>query len=362
MSQITKTSLTFALLLLLSVVTIAGCGSSNSQSAFDSSTGKHPAGWLPAGHKSEAVVNLDNCTQCHGADYKGGISKVSCTNCHIGNQKSIHPTAWGPFTDVLHATFVRSEGTSTCANLSCHGAALTGITGSGPSCTLCHLGGVNSFHPAAWGASADLLHKNYVRVEGTTGCATASCHGIDLAGTGGTGPSCTLCHLGGVDSFHPTEWGTSVNLLHKDYVRVKGTTGCATASCHGIDLAGTGGTGPSCTLCHLGGVASIHPVYWGSYTYAVHANYTRTNGTTGCSNASCHGATLTGVSDSGPSCTLCHLGGVNLKHPAAWTADIKLHKGYVAVNGDSSCRNVSCHGANLEGTFMSGPSCKACHN
>jgi len=306
MSSITRTSLTFAVLLVLSVFTLAGCGSSNSQSTFDSASGKHPAGWLPAGHKPEAVAHLEDCIQCHGADYKGGISKVSCTDCHIGNQNSVHPTAWGPFTDVLHAAFVKTNGTSTCANVSCHGAALTGISKSGPSCTLCHLGGVNSFHP--------------------------------------------------------TEWGTSPDLLHKDYVKVEGTTGCATASCHGIDLTGTGGTGPSCTLCHLGGVASIHPVYWGSYTYALHANYTRTNGTTGCANASCHGATLTGVSNSGPSCTLCHLGSVNLKHPAAWTGDITLHKGYVAANGDSSCRNAVCHGANLEGVFMSGPSCKACHN
>src|SRR3989339_324786 len=128
MSSITRTSLTFAVLLVLSVFTLAGCGSSNSQSTFDSASGKHPAGWLPAGHKPEAVAHLEDCIQCHGADYKGGS-----------------------------------------ANVSCHGAALTGISKSGPSCTLCHLGGVNSFHPTEWGTSPDLLHKDYVKVEGTTG-------------------------------------------------------------------------------------------------------------------------------------------------------------------------------------------------
>src|SRR3989339_948301 len=169
MSSITRTSLTFAVLLVLSVFTLAGCGSSNSQSTFDSARGNPPAGWLPAGHKPEAVAHLEDCIQCHGADYKGGISKVSCTDCYIGNQNSVHPTAWGPFTDVLHAAFVKTNGTSTCANVSCHGAALTGISKSGPSCTLCHLGGVNSFHPTEWGTSPDLLHKDYVKVEGTTG-------------------------------------------------------------------------------------------------------------------------------------------------------------------------------------------------
>ncbi len=249
MSQIRYVCPVLAILMVLSVLLLGGCGSGNSPSTFNPDTGLHSVGWLPTGHKTEAIARLESCAPCHGADYGGGISKVACTDCHLGNQQSVHPAQWGPF--------------------------------------------------------ADLLHANYVRENGATSCATAVCHGSALNGVGGTGPSCTLCHLGGVYAVHPTAWG--------------------------------------------------------SYTYALHASFAAINGTSSCTNASCHGPTLAGVGGSGPSCTLCHIGGVNLKHPAAWTANITLHKDYVAANGDTSCRNVVCHGASLEGILLSGPACQVCH-
>lgn len=246
MSQIRKGVQLTALLFLI-VLSVVGCGSSNPASSFDPDSGRHPGGWLPAGHKGEALSSLDSCASCHGADYAGGIAKVSCTSCHLGDQKTVHPLQWGPF--------------------------------------------------------ANLLHANYVRANGDASCANGSCHGVELKGA----------------------------------------------------------AGPSCTLCHLGGAGAKHPVFWGAFAYASHSGYVKANGTAGCANASCHGPSLAGVAGSGPSCAACHIGGANSKHPTAWTADMRLHKAYVAANGDSSCRNAACHGPALQGVSLSGPACQACH-
>jgi len=133
--------------------------------------------------------------------------------------------------------------------------------------------------------------------------------------------------------------------------------------CHGQDFTG-GISKVSCTLCHLGGAFSVHPLEWeahGHFTYALHGGFVRLHGATGCANQFCHGTDLNGGS-SGPSCSSCHLGGPFQVHPADWQNQITIHGGYVQQHGTSSCRNITCHGANLQGVFLSGPACNDCHN
>lgn len=194
MSQITKASLTFTFLLLLCVLVLAGCGSSNSQSTFNPDTGEHPAGWLPAGHREEALAaGLESCTQCHGADYSGGISLISCTSCHMGGVNSVHPVNWESYASALHSDYARTNGTGECANALCHGTDLAGVSESGPSCTLCHLGGVHSKHPVEW-TSAIRSHGGYVTANPDTTCANLVCHVPNLEGVFLSGPSCDDCH------------------------------------------------------------------------------------------------------------------------------------------------------------------------
>lgn len=242
------------MLLSMFVLALSGCGDTNTQVTFGSDSGQHPSTWMPIGHVTAAKSNVEACTECHGSDFMGGISKVACTQCHLGDEETIHPLDWGQF--------------------------------------------------------AYSKHKPYVAANGTDRCANAFCHGTKLDGVGGTGPSCSSCHLGGIASVHPPEWNTKID--------------------------------PS--------------------NIRFHASYVGQNGTTACSNVVCHGSNLTGVQDSGPSCSSCHLGGPASVHPLPWNADITLHGGYVGTNGTASCRNVLCHGASLEGVFLSGPPCKACHN
>lgn len=136
MSQIGKIS-PAAFMLMLLVSLLAGCGDENQPSTFDTNTGIHPTGWVPAGHVTAALAVNRTCADCHGADLSGGISKVSCTQCHLGGVNSFHPAAWNT-NILLHRDFVLANGDSSCRNAACHGANLRGVPQSGPACTLCH--------------------------------------------------------------------------------------------------------------------------------------------------------------------------------------------------------------------------------
>jgi hypothetical protein len=203
MPQITKPSLLLALALMgsVAVLSVAGCGSSNEYSNYDTDRGKHPAGWVPEGHVFKALTMLDSCMQCHGSDLAGGISKVACAQCHQGHFTEIHPPEWDGFVYARHGAYVNQRGTSFCASAFCHGVALQGVPGSGPSCTSCHIDGPLAVHPwknqAEDFATSPPQHAQYVFVHGgtTASCRNATCHGADLQGVLLSGPACSSCHF-----------------------------------------------------------------------------------------------------------------------------------------------------------------------
>ena len=205
MPQITKTSLALALAVLafVGVLALGGCGDKNPQSVYDPDSGKHPAGWLPDGHLQAALAHLDNCTQCHGADLSGGMSKVACAQCHSGRFFQVHPPEWDSLAYARHPAYVRAHGAGFCDSAFCHGLGLTGGTvgGSGPSCSGCHIGGPEAVHP--WANEAQdfagnpPLHAQYVFVHGgTASCRNDTCHGAELQGVLLSGPACSACHFG----------------------------------------------------------------------------------------------------------------------------------------------------------------------
>lgn len=200
MSQINLSSLAVALLLSLSLFSLSGCGDTNSQADLNPTTGKHPSDWLPVGHKATANSHLQTCTECHGEDFTGGISKIACTQCHLGNQQSVHPLRWGNFAYALHGSYVTLNDPTAASCMPCHGSDLKGA-GTSPSCTSCHLGGsAFAAHPAGWNTPEDFanndppLHGTFVGANGTTSCRNAACHGADLKGVDLSGPSCNACH------------------------------------------------------------------------------------------------------------------------------------------------------------------------
>lgn len=200
MSQSRKKSFWPFLLLLISFLPGCGGGGDSSSTNFGTGSGQqqavsgtHPTGWVPSGHKPAAQANPNVCADCHGNDFTGDTTNVACTQCHIGNQASIHPVLWGNFAYALHGRYAVLNGNTSCANAACHGADLSGVQGSGPSCTQCHMGGVNSKHPVAWNSDI-ILHKDYVASNGTSSCRSAVCHGSDLRGVFLSGPACGSCH------------------------------------------------------------------------------------------------------------------------------------------------------------------------
>jgi hypothetical protein len=196
---------------------------------------------------------LTSCTTCHGSDLTGGIAGVSCTECHIGTATTVHPVSFNNFTwaPAGHAAYVGTNGNSACSNIYCHAADLSGVADSGPSCTSCHIGGVGAVHPDPFNTFAWVPagHSAYVQINGNTSCSNILCHAADLSGVADSGPSCTSCHIGGVSSVHPVEWTGNI-LLHESYVESNGTSSCRNAVCHGANLTGVSNSGPSCFTCH----------------------------------------------------------------------------------------------------------------
>lgn len=292
MSQIRISSLSLGLLLSLFVFALSGCGDKNSQATFDAATGKHvnDATWKVAGHKSAVVdatsklsaAKAEACKECHGTDFKGGASKVNCTTqCHMDSIDKVHFTAWNDLTYTKHKDTID---TSKCANASCHAANYLGVTGSGPSCTSCHVGDATHKHPAAWGPVRAFLfystHAGYVRSGGinvaTAKCSNTACHALDLKGnasatnTRATGPSCSGCHIGNAVNVHPivANWrGDAPAVLQPIHSTYTNTTSaitnanrkakCDIEACHGSSRVTGGGIKTSkaaayCQGCHPG--------------------------------------------------------------------------------------------------------------
>ncbi|MBI5483024.1 MAG: hypothetical protein HY888_01015 [Deltaproteobacteria bacterium] len=232
---------------------LAGCGNANPQAVFSPDGGGHPTGWTTA-HKVSAKANLESCLDCHGQNLDGGISKISCTACHLGSTQSVHPLQWAQYAYARHKSYVEANGTASC--VVCHGAGLAGVVGSSPACaTACHLGGVYSKHPALWTQYSS--HSNYMKgmAYNAASCSTAACHGLDSKGVFLSGPSCFSCHpadpavLAPVPDKHPHNLvNSSGHFVHKQYLISNSVASCNTNICHG-----SGGPGPSCLTagCHI---------------------------------------------------------------------------------------------------------------
>ncbi len=78
------------------------------------------------------------CQSCHGADYNGGSSKVSCITCHNASGANIHGRGWETKTSSnFHGKVIAANGWDMRPCQTCHGASYAG--GKVPSsCRTCH--------------------------------------------------------------------------------------------------------------------------------------------------------------------------------------------------------------------------------
>ena len=295
MSQIMTRSFLSAAIVLMIMIVAAGCSNPNAQTSFNTDTGKHSTGWLPAGHAASASADLTTCAECHGAALDGGIANVSCTTCHLGGPASVHPTGWTVIY-IDHGPYSAGSGTASCANQYCHGPALAGVVNSGPGCDSCH-----TWPFTSGSISCGACHS--IPPAGTRYPNTAGRHAMHTAITGTSAASCNACHN--------SSDGASGTILHYDsildvsvqptYNAKSGGTAtfhaatntCSNVSCHGGQttpnwLSGAINVNTQCTACHAYGTAQYNSFSSGEHDK--HVNQEKIACT------SCHDTNLLAVS------------------------------------------------------------------
>ena len=134
-----KNSFKICTLILMIVVLISHC--SEDKSPLPSIS--HADGWnsvQSADFHGEKVLTsgYETCKSCHGVDFKGGKSGVSCYDCHATFP---HPDEWGLIGYTYsHGAYIKAHNGTIESCRKCHGTNLNGGS-SGVSCYDCHAEG-----------------------------------------------------------------------------------------------------------------------------------------------------------------------------------------------------------------------------
>jgi len=392
------------LILLATFAAAAGCSTANTPGDVVvnhvNASGNSVPGWLtPTGglHANSATMNYianggsSSCTECHGSDLAGGISRVSCFNaaCHhdpIAGWVAVSPAAQNHGVSAKNAP--GSSGFASCRI--CHGSDFAGTT-SAPSCfnnAACHGAGVVSPHPSKWRISTGGAY-NHDSTNAANAPECYSCHAYTgtanpnnptiptSPASAGTAPGCfngTMCHNQAV---HPTGWVATRPAAqpHGDTAKKDGTVAgqgfpsCQT--CHGNNFAGTT-VGPTClnnAACHGAGVASPHAAKpWRASAGSTYTHTTAVETGNAAVCASCHfegspnnpaGHPATPAPAGTPAgCfnnTLCH-GPSGAPHLVPYNDE--SHYTVTSATFPGSCS--ACHDVSAP-TVKSGPACRTCH-
>lgn len=368
-------------------------------------SGLHPSGWIdPAQHgaiaKSQPGSNkgFASCQVCHGLDFTGNASRVSCfsasrTNgsCHLRNGAPVNaPHAAIPWRAVspspTHTSTVDDAlglNAKVCAQCHLKGANLrtpiiTSYATGTPGCfnsTLCHgmLG-----HPTGW---ADPSQHGATGKANLTFCQ--GCHANNPSGGPGSNPrfnvvlgrltaGCETCHI--ANTAHPpvqqipAAFGiTSPDPLGTPWFRHRTATNFdACNRCHGASLEG--GVGPRCQTCHVAALptstvnspdpcSSCHsqPPSGNSYPNInrAHLSHVGLNVPTGTLCAECHSGLGSGTLDHFLRAKNISLVGATSTQPNAVVFGGVLSKANgaapVFTPATLQCANIYCHGSTLAG-------------
>lgn len=192
-----KAVLRVQLIALLAVATLLGCADKRTPVEI----GAHPEGWLSAHGQAviESVRGPASCASCHGDDYSGGASKVSCgaSACHASYP---HPERFNDrqSTD-FHGQYIAQVGNwdmSGCT--SCHGGTYDGKGIQSKNCLTCHTQpegpeACNTCH----GGPQNAAPPRGLDGESLTSAPAVGAHQAHL-GDGSTlmpGYDCSNCHL-----------------------------------------------------------------------------------------------------------------------------------------------------------------------
>ena len=175
----------------------------------------HPDGWVQPASSNfhgafvlESAKNAESCATCHGSDFDGGTSGVSCyaSGCHAGVGGYPHPEGFARTEAADFHGEVIEEGNLWDLALcrSCHGENYAGMGDPEKSCLTCHdeEDGPENCMTCHGDASSIGPPPD---VEGNTS-PTARGVGVHLAHTGAKqwtsalAPECSQCHV--VPTFH----------------------------------------------------------------------------------------------------------------------------------------------------------------
>ena len=386
-------------LLLLGVLVAAGCSTSTSNSGANlvDAQGNHPAGFVST-HPTLILSSSDigPCQSCHGDTLQGGITKVSCFSPSLNGVACHHPSPVSWVTSAQHGASAKQVPghSSFFVCQICHGNDFAG-GGSGVSCLNtagCHGSGVNSPHPRRpWRATGtDNTHTNTDPVNAVVcvnchanGANTNPPHPPSTPAPAGTAPGCfnsTLCHGEG-----PGGANHAVPFLAPRHTESTPTSFASDCSnCHAVTGTSPISAAPLCTVCHTAG----SPL---TLTFCTSCHAFPPNGAAGAAYPNIAGAhpVHIALNSAGTpiACDTCHNGlGLNtLNHYNRANArpglnalrvppgDAAFLATYNAKTGASSfsataltCSNVSCHGgqANFNwqtGTLNVNTQCTSCH-
>lgn len=406
----------FGWMILAAAVVVAGCSTSASNGSGGSvnhitAQGTSVSGWLaasgPSSHSRSATTsfialgNAGGCTQCHGADLLGGISRVSCMSnpsaCHHGTVAEW--VASGSVPQQHGASAKRGPGSSSMyACQICHGTNFAG-TNFAPTClnnAACHGAGVASPHPSKWrtstGGTSNHNSTNTANAPVCYGChaytGTANPNNPAIPASppsAGTAPGCfngTMCHnAAAAPHTSGAAWLSAGTGFHGTDAKAD-LTYCQ--GCHGTTgtINFNGGSAPTaCSSCHT--ASKAHPTDWqGSRTINGVTISHRTSGNRDVACAICHKTTGAGAgpNPAAPSCFSasftnasgqarpCHSGGPGSAPHALGSTWLDPAVGGSAFHGTDAKADLlycqTCHGTSPR-SFAGGPgattACTTCH-
>ncbi len=237
--------------------------------------------------------DVQECLKCHGSNYQGGVSGISCVQCHESKGVTLHGRGWTtPSSPNFHGNAIRAAGWDMRSCQTCHGALYDGGK-VGVSCRTCHQGGSGPENCATCHGSANNaapprdLSKNTSRSARGVGA-----HQIHFVGSAiSHSMACSECHRmpsavyvqGHIDSTRGAEvffdsqlaatvtnepWTTDYNPEQPTYTPAPSydpvTLTCSSTYCHGYFKNGnqtftpgfapiwndTTGASGACGTCH----------------------------------------------------------------------------------------------------------------
>jgi len=226
---------------------LSACSESSPPTIFEPDIG-HAENWIVS-HGQAALSEGNTCPECHGPDLGGGASEVSCftsrekgATCHESGTGKRHTAGWSLESEHGRAAKERpgiSSGFGSCQ--ACHGSDYGGGT-SDVSCSSCH--GVSAPHPGSpWFRSPN----SHASAHEQNAPFCAECH-LDPKSDQPAGCfNGSLCH--GEKGIHLPGWEKPEQhgAEAKEDPQRGGFAGCQ--ECHGTDYSG-GTAGLSCSSCH----------------------------------------------------------------------------------------------------------------